>query len=77
MALKCINAINHIILIHKLGTLFIYRTPLKWLDSYLRNQKQFFSSYASLNVSDCPWSTSVLGPLLFLFNVNEIADFSK
>ena len=74
---KAFDTIDHSILIHKLHYYGIRGTSLNWFKSYLNNRKQYVQFEQSTS-AQAPITTgvpqgSILGPLLFIIYMNDIA----
>lgn len=78
---KAFDSVNHELLIYKLEKYGIRGSALKWLKSYLSNRKQrvkialnganYYSDWKT--VSQGVPQGSILGPVLFLFYVNDLS----
>ena len=78
---KAFDTVNHDILIRKLEHIGIRGVALQWFVSYLANRKQFVSYngvQSSMKTMKCGVPQgSILGPLLFLVYVNDLARVCK
>ena len=78
---KAFDTVNHDILIRKLEHIGIRGVALHWFVSYLANRKQFVTYngvQSSMKTMKCGVPQgSILGPLLFLIYVNDLARVCK
>ena len=78
---KAFDMVNHKILISKLYHYGIRDVALKWFQSYLENRKQYVTyngEISDMQIIKCGVPQgSILGPLLFLIYINDLANVCK
>ena len=78
---KAFDTVNHRILLQKLNVYGIRANMLKWFESYLTGRSQYvvYDGIKSdiYNVTCGAPQGSILGPLLFILNMNDICNVSE
>ena len=78
---KAFDTVDHLIISNKLHHYRIRGSALDWFRSYLSNRQQFFTyNYVSSDTKTIKCGVpqgSILGPLLFLIYINDLANICQ